>query len=73
MSKKDYELIARVLREHRGAFITLTDADRETLAHDFADALGHTNPRFARERFIAACMGQDSYDSAGRTVRYSAR
>jgi hypothetical protein len=68
MSKKDFEMIARVLREYGSASPT----DALFLARKFADELAATNPRFARERFIAACMGEDSHDSAGRKVRYSA-
>lgn len=72
MSKKDFEMIARVLRDN------LNGPDcpvpvRDNLARAFADELAASNPRFARERFIAACMGEDSHDSAGRRVRYSSR
>jgi hypothetical protein len=68
MSKKDFEMIARVLREHPHA----AGAGRIRLARAFAAELAATSPRFDRERFIAACMGEDSHDSAGRKVRYSA-
>jgi hypothetical protein len=70
MTKKDYELIAGVLREayrdpelHR---LTVTD-----VAKDMAAALAADNARFDRSRFLAACQGLDSTDSAGRKVRYS--
>jgi hypothetical protein len=72
MSKKDYELIARVLRESRALSTTSGKCYARELAADFAAELAATNPRFDRERFIAACMGEDSHDSAGRKVRYSA-
>lgn len=55
MSKKDYELIARVLRR---AVDSPNYADRvggQRLARDFADALAEANPRFARETFLGAC------------------
>jgi hypothetical protein len=56
VSKKDFELIARVLRFRRGM---LTDEDAieqvDILAAMFATELASTNPRFDRERFIAAC------------------
>lgn len=68
MSKKDYELIARVLR---GFTFGIDENEGELLAERFADELRATNPRFHRERFIAACMGFDSHDSAGRKVSYS--
>lgn len=69
MSKKDYELIASVLR---GAKAYTKPDDHVLLVGDFTNALATTNPRFDRARFIAACMGEDSFDSAGRRVRYSA-
>jgi hypothetical protein len=73
MSKKDYELIARVLRFQRNHIVTSDEAidQVDQLAAMFATELASTNPRFDRERFIAACMGEDSHDSAGRKVRYS--
>jgi hypothetical protein len=67
MTKQDFELIARVIRD-RNPLTT----DRRSLAEAFADELRQTNPRFNRARFIAACVGEDSIDSAGRRVRYSA-
>jgi hypothetical protein len=37
------------------------DAARfDALCHRFAEALATTNPRFKRERFIAACNGKGS-------------
>jgi hypothetical protein len=54
MSRKDYELIARVLRdanvadEHQYELL-------ERIALGFALELAATNPRFDRERFLAAC------------------
>lgn len=68
MSKKDFEMIARVLRDPT---LHLPEAKRRAVASRFADELRATNPRFDRSRFVAACMGEDSHDSAGRTVRYS--
>ena len=70
MSKKDYELIAGVLRNTTGG-PDMPLPLRDHIVRTFANELATTNPRFARERFIAACMGQDSHDSAGRKVRYS--
>lgn len=55
MSRQDFELIARVIRElpqhpdHPGLIY------REHLAVWFSDALAETNPRFDHDRFIAAC------------------
>jgi hypothetical protein len=70
MTKQDFELIAATLR-HSYAFDEGNTNVRATLAADFASALASTNSRFNRARFIAACMGEDSTDSAGRKVRYS--
>jgi hypothetical protein len=58
VSKKDYELIARVLRFRREHLpIGRADvADQiDILANMFATELAATNPRFNRERFLAAC------------------
>lgn len=65
MTKKDYELIASVFRASRGHHTPTSIAER------LADALKGENPRMDRARFIAACMGEDAKDSAGRVVPYS--
>jgi hypothetical protein len=73
MSKKHFELIAAVLREYNER-PGVTDAEKaqlSELAKTFATELRAENPRFDRSRFIAACEGRDSTDSAGRKVRYS--
>ena len=64
MSRKDYELIATVIR-------SLEPTDRPYLAERFAEALAGTNERFDHSRFLAACVGEAATDSAGRRVRYS--
>lgn len=51
MSRKDFELIARVIREARIA----PDA-REEVAIKFADELRATNINFQRGRFLDACL-----------------
>lgn len=51
MTRKDYELIARVLR-NSGEMID--EMALEALAENFADELADTNPRFDRDRFISA-------------------
>jgi hypothetical protein len=82
MTKQDFELIAGTLRSQRSCIVGTDSLGRpvgtrlvavldETITN-VATALQTTNPRFDRDRFIAACMGEDSYDSAGRKVRYSA-
>ena len=54
MTKKDFILIANVIREadmgHAG------DDLRKPLAEDMAGALATTNARFDKERFITACL-----------------
>lgn len=54
MTKKDFELIARVLFES-----DLVEDELDALARRFADALAQTNPLFNRARFIAAATGED--------------
>lgn len=72
MTKQDFELIASVLRERFQNTPSYTAQHViSCVARDFARELATTNPRFDRGRFIAACMGEDSHDSAGRRVRYS--
>lgn len=51
MTRKDYELIADTI----GGMTYLNETDRATIAHDFADRLKDTNPRFNREMFLARC------------------
>ena len=62
MSKKDYEAIAAIMRE--------SNLDLNDIENDLADYMAEDDPRFDRARFLAACRGEDSKDSAGRTVRY---
>jgi len=61
MTKKDFELIARVLKDARKyhgkneaetiAIIAVIDV----LGYRFADELKEVNPRFDSERFLVAC------------------
>lgn len=51
MTRKDFELIAKVLRN---ADEVADEQTLEALAEMFADELATTNPNFNRERFIAA-------------------
>ena len=55
MTKKDFELIARVFREH-GWYDGFTDKRFVVSAIYLADALIATNPRFDREKFLQACQ-----------------
>jgi hypothetical protein len=57
MTRKDFELIADVLRDCREAYLD-SGADPhsiDTVAECFAIRLPATNPRFNRERFLTAC------------------
>jgi len=49
MTRKDFELIARVIRN-------IDDKDsRNQTALNFATELKQTNPRFDTQRFVTAC------------------
>lgn len=54
MSRKDFEMIARVLRETTGG-PDMPEPLRDHIARTFADELAATNPRFDRARFLKAC------------------
>jgi len=34
--------------------------ERQRIAEEFARELRHTNPRFDRDRFLAACLSEDA-------------
>ncbi len=54
MTKKDFTLIARTIREQRdGSDLMNIQANR--FARAFARELRSTNPLFDTERFLAAC------------------
>jgi hypothetical protein len=62
MTKKDFELIARALKEARMHWVIgeASDADSfrkgiEAAATELANSLRSTNPRFDAARFLAAC------------------
>lgn len=58
MTKRDFELIARVLKEARAKHAPhLPTHDR--IARAMANALAHTNPLFDRQRFLKACTGEE--------------
>ena len=50
MSRKDFEMIARVVRYFRSRNLVIPG-----LGEAFADELVKTNPRFDRQRFLDAC------------------
>lgn len=53
MTRKDYVLIAEVLRNFPTYEGQPVD-DRDAMAYDFADRLEAENPRFDRRRFLVA-------------------
>ena len=57
MTRKDYELIAKVLRNSDQI---IDDMALEALAKNFAEALESENPRFDRRRFIFASTFTDT-------------
>lgn len=56
MTKKDYELIASVLK-HKQVFYILKMGSYyyDQLCKDFADTLASKNPRFDKDKFLKAC------------------
>lgn len=58
MTKKDFELLARALRDCRPLPLHLERMKQHDYVIRFmANALATTNPRFDRERFLNACFG----------------
>ena len=57
MSRKDYEAIARAIRDSRPHDFVNTEPHfvRRQIALALADVLANDNPRFDRTRFLDAC------------------
>lgn len=57
MTRKDYVMIAEILRNNREDFIEGEDGFHliYVLAHQIANGLEADNPRFDRARFLVAC------------------
>lgn len=53
MTKKDFELIARDIKN--GEYIGNAFESRNQIAKRLASSLAKTNPRFNREKFLTAC------------------
>jgi hypothetical protein len=74
MSKKDYEAIAGEIRFAWTNYRDSLTIDRADLIDNIACGLARVfeadNERFSAQRFLAACRGEDSKDSAGRKVSY---
>jgi hypothetical protein len=56
MTKKDFQLIANVLKAHGDS--PMTRLVIKDLAATFASELAKTNPRFNKARFVSACLPQ---------------
>lgn len=54
MTRKDYELIAGVLKNYLRIDYGV-ECVLEELAEEFADVLATTNPLFNRDKFLKAC------------------
>jgi hypothetical protein len=61
MSKKDYELVADVIRGNLNGPDTPVPV-RDILARAFADSFAASNPRFDRATFLRACGVEVSDD-----------
>ncbi len=59
MTRKDYQLIARVLRNSDEM---IDEMALEALVENFAEALSAENPRFDSKRFIGASLGISTKD-----------
>lgn len=60
MTKKDYELIAQILKGAQNYEATFNDNEKgakaiEGITQTFATMLATTNPRFNRAKFLTAC------------------
>lgn len=56
MTKRDFDLIARVLRIVRNGCVQTHSFELlDAVAVTFADELARVNPRFDRARFLQAC------------------
>jgi hypothetical protein len=73
MTRRDFELIAAVVRDTTavlGASTEGTRKRRRVLAEGFARELVATNPRFNHERFLRACEApRDCPTESARTAR----
>ena len=49
MTRKDFQLVADILKMH------VTSHTAQAMALDFAQAFQKTNPRFDKKRFLDAC------------------
>jgi hypothetical protein len=59
MTRKDFELIARTIRQTRQYQLDSQLIPFDKLVTEFAFNLASTNPRFDHDRFVRACFGVD--------------
>jgi hypothetical protein len=62
MSRKDFQLIADILKQHG------TSSTARAMALDFAVALQKENPRFDKVRFLNACGLEQVTLGSGKQV-----
>lgn len=55
MTRKDYELIAKVINRNAVSLTESAFIDFARMAEDLATELETENPRFDRQRFLTAC------------------
>lgn len=68
MTRKDFELIASVLKQFAAEDGNVVE--RDAMAYDFADALALSNPRFDRDRFLVASGVWTGCSVCGDRMRY---
>lgn len=66
MTRKDYELLARVIAN---AWYSSRDY-KESIANDLADKLEADNPRFDRERFLIAAGVYEKCEKCAKRARF---
>ncbi len=66
MTRKDYELLARVIAN---AWYSSRDY-KESIASDLADKLEADNPRFNRERFLIAAGVYEKCEKCAKRARF---
>ena len=62
MTKKDYEVVAQVIRDHRNAALGMTTGETRTVALATIDGLAERmsgvlalNPAYKEDKFLRAC------------------
>jgi hypothetical protein len=68
MTRKDYVLIAEVLKNFKGDGGDVIDRDQ--ISYRLADTFALENPRFDRDRFLVACGVLTGCNVCGAKMRY---